>query len=358
MTDYKTRSLKCPQCGGRMDIKQDPERFECPFCGYTELVKTEDSEERRRKAEQMAYSYTKGRLDAQSAFERQQKKEGRRRVFKGYLVAALVLVILFAAGAAVMAVSEMMKPSCDPFEYVSVTFSGTDGQGNVRIEKIRKDGDEIDPSLIRYKTESEDLYEGGSAVVTASSDTYRLTSKSRTYTVSGLDLHLKSVSQLTDEILDFLSARSGSYMERDLKFDDNMWGGATLHIDGYTSERCAVYVLSDSADGSNEAVDVYRLHMTKGEYESDRYYALAYMDCTVPADPGVAVLSYRYITECGSTIDAIGGMEQIGGGNGLWGSYAGVLTGYYSMEDLDAGLRNYAVREGYDTVGRLDVEAG
>ena len=41
-TKMKTLSLKCPSCGGKVELSADGKKATCPYCGHTILIEKEE----------------------------------------------------------------------------------------------------------------------------------------------------------------------------------------------------------------------------------------------------------------------------------------------------------------------------
>lgn len=100
----------------------------------------------------------------------------------------------------------MNRPKVDPFSYVTIDCSGIDGKGKcqMKLEDAKDDkGEIINTSKIKYQISKTDEFSNNDTfTVTAESDTYQLTEKSKVYTVSGLDEYLKNVDELSQDNID------------------------------------------------------------------------------------------------------------------------------------------------------------
>ena len=67
------------------------------------------------------------------------------------------------------AAATLHKPECDPFDYITVSFSGTDGAGQITINKTTRSDSEIDSDRIEYSTGKKALREGDTVIVSARS---------------------------------------------------------------------------------------------------------------------------------------------------------------------------------------------
>lgn len=343
MSKLKTKSLNCPQCGGTMTVDANHDQYTCPFCGHVEVYDhVETAEEAGYRAERIAYGQTKGILEAQRHYGNVGYKKKNKGT--GILATIVTALLLFAIIFGINSAKDVAKPECDPFEFAEVSFSGTDGYGTAKVTTHPIDGSEVNPKQIRYTVVEKSLSEGDIITVKASSDNYRLSQTEKQYTVSGLDLYITEKSQMTADVKDYIEQKSLSIMEQKLKYNPNRLSGATLNVDGYTKDHVRTYVASK--DHGNIVVDVYCIHFTKDDNQADRYFAIAYTNCVVPQKSDITVMTINSYSVLGKVIEAMGGIEEIGGKN-MWGAYAGYFTGYFTLSDADTAIREIIQQSGY-----------
>lgn len=117
------------------------------------------------------------------------------------MVIALVMIGVFA-----VVTSNVAKPKANPFDYIEVSFEGTDGDGEVVIKTMSKD--DVDANRIDYDiSKMSDLIQGETISIVADSSEYRLTEKSKTYIVEGLDEYLKDINDIPEESLQLIHHR-------------------------------------------------------------------------------------------------------------------------------------------------------
>ena len=317
-----------------MEVIEDEQKIVCPHCGYTEIYEVGPSaEERAEDLHKMSYGYTSGRLQAEEDFKNAQRKKTRRK--KALIWAA---VIAFAVLSCIIGyreelARELARPKCDPFDYIDVTFTGREGSPNVNIAKHSSADEGINLSDIKYfcDDETDGLRNGDTVTITAECDEYRLTQKQKEYTVDGLDRCLRSASDIDSEVLSAIRTATKEYMERDLVYDTNMLSSVVLHVDGYEAEPAVTYAACDEEKLKNYVIDIWKLHMHRDEFEADRYYAVVYRDVFLLND-GPFTIVWSSQLDRGDTVNAIG---KLGEGGGVWGSYSGIFTGFYTLKDAE-----------------------
>ena len=170
----KTKLL-CPQCGGNMKVEtqEGMQLLSCPFCGYAEVFEKElTPDEKVIQEHRLAHARESARLKAREEYEnkleknreigRQYREKQKRR--RKWIVRLIVLgVILSFIGLGILfSVWNPMLKTIDPFAYAEVTFSGTDGEGTAKVEKLPVDGEAND---IRYSVSPQNRLSEGQEVV-------------------------------------------------------------------------------------------------------------------------------------------------------------------------------------------------
>lgn len=217
----KVIHLTCPNCGASIDADLENGKGVCTYCGHQILIEKEDTlEEIEAKEQSKSYGYYKGKLKAQAeaelANEAREQKESRK---KGLVVAVVIGVfLLLAIGGAV--VSRFSKPKVNPFACIEVSFEGIDGDGAVIVKQ--KGTGEADLNRIDYDISKEwDLSLGETISIVATSSEYRLSQKTKTYTVEGLDEYLKDLSDIPEDVLDVISQKAEGVQEMNLSSTKN-----------------------------------------------------------------------------------------------------------------------------------------
>ncbi len=262
--------LRCPGCGAPLKKDPDSSMAKCEFCGQEVLV--DDGSAERRHLEEMAYAREKARYEAQIAQERREKRE--RQHHPMLFLYAVLLAIGVVLGLARVAVS----PKCDPFACATVEFSGVNGEG--RAEIVKKGGGGIDTNEIDYRLSADrDLSEGDVVTLTADSDKYRLTSRSKQFKVTGLEQYLTELDSLSDEVLGLIHQKSAEIC------DSNLHGAVGLSEANeiLSREPCCMYLATDGKN-RNILYDVARLVVSTYEGGEKTVYITAYYNNIIVLD--------------------------------------------------------------------------
>lgn len=212
----KMIDLTCPQCGANIEPDPKAEKAVCKYCGYQALLEREDTlEEIAAKAQSKSYGYHKGKLQA----EAEMAKETSGKQNPTMKVALIVVIALVMIGVFAVVTSNVAKPKVNPFDYIKVSFQGTDGDGEVVMKMVGKDN--VDPNRIDYDiSKMSDLIQGETISIVADSSAYRLTKDSQTYVVEGLDEYLKDIKDIPEETLQLIHQKAKSVQELNLSHDE------------------------------------------------------------------------------------------------------------------------------------------
>ena len=206
MTDTeKNASMVCPKCGANLEIEAYNDNFDqivCPYCDYKRIEpKKKSTAEQMDHEEKIVYAKEKGYLRANDEIEEIKKARTRKRIALA-LISLLCVVIVFNF------VEMLNRPKADPFAYVTIECFGIDGNGKceMKLGDAKNDkGEVIDTSKIKYEiSKTTNFSNDDTLTITAESDTYQLTEKSKIYTVSGLDEYLKNADELSQDNIDLL----------------------------------------------------------------------------------------------------------------------------------------------------------
>ena len=208
----KMVDLTCPKCGANIETDPKMDKAVCKFCGYQALIEKEDTlEEIAAKSQSKSYGYHKGKLQAEAEMAKEESLQKKKTV-KVVLIALAALMIMSVF---IVVILQVSKPKANPFDCIEVTFEGTDGEGEVVVKKAGKDG--VDANQIDYEiSRSSGLIQGETIRISAKSTEYRLTEKSKTYVVEGLDEYLKEISDIPDETLELIIQKGKSAQESNL----------------------------------------------------------------------------------------------------------------------------------------------
>ena len=167
----KKIDLACPHCHGTMELNEEQTELFCPYCRHKIVMeKGETLEQLIERVKQISYAKTEGSKLAEEEAERRRKKN----YIKGWI---LTIIIFFTIGGLGYMIMNFSKEYIeDPFENISVSFSGTNGTGHADI--INNSSSKT--SAISYKiSKKENLSNGENITISANSETYRLGKNNR-----------------------------------------------------------------------------------------------------------------------------------------------------------------------------------
>ena len=211
----KMIDLNCPKCGAPINPDMEKGRCECKYCGHQMIIEKEDTlEEIAAKAQSKAYGYHKGKLQAEA--EAGIIREGANVQKKTIPTPLLIIIVLVIIGMVAVTVSSVAKPKVNPFDCIEVSFKGTDGDGEL-VMKMVGQGD-VDPNRIDYDISKDShLSQGDTISILATSSDYRLTEKSKTYVVEGLDEYLTDLADIPREALELIDKKAIAVQELNLE---------------------------------------------------------------------------------------------------------------------------------------------
>lgn len=231
-------------------------------------------------------------------------------------------------------------PLFDPFEHITVTYSGTDGRGSLTIEK---DSSADGMSYLTFTpSENSSLSNGDSVTVSVKLGTSEASfaeqfgklpsPMEKTYTVEGLPAYITASSQITGDALDKMKKQT----EDAIVGTTSGWDSSTLDSYDYIGNYF-ISAKDSSAYIKNEVYVVYRLHatstLTNGktkkdeEWEQDYYYYLGFKDLMLMPD-GTLYVDINSYDKPGSF------RSDTGIPSSSWFSFNHTLT-YSGCENLD-----------------------
>lgn len=325
--NLKTLSLTCPSCGGKMELKADGERAECPYCGHVMLIEKEDTAQKE-------YELRMAKARAEEDIRDLQEKKRRRQKLKGGLIvlcviAAILLINLFIPGSPM---HELAFPqTVDPFAAVNVKYSGMSGEGSAELEFAnRNEADYLDTDCFEI-TPKTGLSNGDTVTVHAKAPAgWRFEPSSKQFAVEGLTAWVMRTDQIGEKNLAAIHANT----ERLIREDWEEILSSSLAKDmNITPYRVYLFI----ADNENEyernvLYDTYEVNVTREDgsvftgYEACRYASLK-----IPPD-GVLTADY-------------GSLMGFNFGYNHGFSYAHSFSGWTDASEMEADLR-YA-RDGY-----------
>ncbi len=268
----KMIDLTCPKCSATLKPNADNTKAVCEYCGYQVLIEREDTvEEMRAKAHAKSYGYHKGKLEAEAEAEARAAKKQKARKIKSKVIVAAVVALLILIPAAF---TQLSKPRVNPFDYVEVTFQGTDGDGKVVLQT--KSSDNVDVNYIRFEiSKKNDLLQGETITVRATSDEYLLEESTRTYTVEGLDEYLTDLESIPAEDLEIIHIKAESALE--LNLDSSKSAGFFLDM------KPVKLFLTTDGERTNSLYDVFEVRFTTVDGEKT-FYVMVVFDNVIIRD--------------------------------------------------------------------------
>ncbi|MDO4835907.1 MAG: hypothetical protein Q4B07_05615 [Clostridia bacterium] len=347
----KTKLL-CPQCGGNMEVEtqEGTQLLSCPFCGYSEVYEKElTMDEKIVMAHRLAHARESARLRAQEEYESRQKKSVRTKtVWKQSSLPAwartliiLGVILSVIGGIVLFSRWDPTKKTVDPFQYVEVTFSGTDGEGKAEIKPLPIDEEGND---IRYSLSSHGwLSEGDSIILKASDGSYNLKSRKKTYIVTGLDPYVTDAAQLDEAAQAYLHELSENAIDQGYGRGVNysLLGVFTKQYDTYTYRPCGIVLLSDGQRG-NYILNVYEITFANPE-NAETIYIVYELTGVVLRKNSAAPLSFENGYFSGDLID-LGSWDE---------GYLGSVYGFTTEEDIDLYVRKVAANHNYTVIQKI-----
>ena len=165
---------------------------------------------------------------------------------------------------------KMNRPKVDPFSNVTIECSGIDGKGKcqMKLGDTKDDkGELINTAKIKYQISKTDEFSNDDTLtITAESDTYQLTEKSKVYTVSGLDEYLKNVDELSQDNIDLLVSEALA------KQPDATKNGSGATFNSVTAKKLIVM----SGNQTSTVYVISEINYTLDDGTNVTYYLSAY----------------------------------------------------------------------------------
>lgn len=275
----KKLDMTCPRCAASMILDEKHEHAKCEYCGYHMILeKKENVEEIKKRQEAKSYGYHAGKYKA----EEEARKRAARKSRLGTIIAIIIFVIIGCAG---LLMQEYSKPMLeDPFEYLEVSFTGEDGDGELEM-KVRNDAPEgIDMARVSFSSESKyDLTEGDIIVIEASCDDYRLGVTSKRYTVEGLELYLEDVSKLSEKQLEMIVESNKSIQNQNVEL---------VLEEGETLQITPLHLICHKEGTANE---LYMISEVSFAVTDAKYYTISFWeDVIINNTTGTLGVSYGH----------------------------------------------------------------
>lgn len=241
----KMIDMTCPKCSAVLKVDDKKEKAVCEYCGYQVLIEREDTpEELRAKA----------------------------RKIKGKLVVAAVILFFIVLS---LVQTYISTPKVNPFDYLEVAFTGTDGDGEV-VVTVKPGEEGIDSSKIRFVFSKErDLLQGETVTVTASSDVYLVTEDTKTYMVEGLDEYLQDLEAIPADAIELIHLQAEA--AQSLNLDSSQESGYFVDM-----KPVKLYLLTDGRL-TNHLYDVFEVRFSTDKGEK-LFYVVSVFDNIVVRD--------------------------------------------------------------------------
>ena len=333
MEDNIEKTLKCPQCGANMELIEgkDEDKAICSYCGFSKFLAHElTPEEKAAHMQALSYEREKGRLKAEAEYEKAKRRRENRPKYIALAIIATPILIGVIIGVITAVFGDLTLPKLDPFKDAVITFTGPDGDGRAVVNGH---------SGVTYEVEDDgSLEEGANVTVKAESKDYFLTRKSEKVTVSGLDIYVTDLSQLDENLISALRARTAAAIDAEFSATGELLSSATKHYESYTWEPVSFDLVSDGKH-ENHVFDVIKLTFTRWD-ETVTRYAVYRFDGLLLRSSGIARLTWDREDFMGGTVE-IGSMGE--GKNPVWGTWMGVMTGFDTEDDyLSYVMNKYA----------------
>ena len=318
--DIEKMDLSCPRCNGTMEYNKIKSELFCPYCRHRIVVKEEENlEELLLKEKKLSYARADGRnLAEEKAMKRRKMQNTLDKLRKVFII----FICIFAFIAIPRSITYFSKPNIDdPFEYITVTFSGITGNGQAIINKSGEKS-----SNITYKLSKErELQEGETITITATSDIYRFNKNSKSIKVQGLNNYLFSLNDLNNEMREFIHSKSYDFLKNRLEKSFS-FRGEIVSLEPYKM------YLSTNNINKNILYDVYSAKIkakTETIYEK---FVIAGYENTIIVNEDNDLIRFSGLNLIGRTI--------VGGSNINSRDYIGVITGFENINDLETYIYN------------------
>lgn len=297
------KGIKCPYCGGSVQVKEGDMFATCPFCGSQFEVDA-------KSTEQKAYEAFKGRYRAEAEFneaerkakqeyEKEQYKQSERRARKkrvkakvGGAIGCLTPILIFIIIGIVVVnfgpswIEKIDSKLVNPSTYIDVSFEGLNGKGKV-VYALKEDAP-FEMSDISTSCYRDGELENGEKVQVHFSpvdSNSLIKSVEKSYTVSGLKGAEKNLDDFTDSIYASIESSSKALLKDALDVNEKSFNGMS---------REAVYLRYDPDTDTNVLYDVYKLHIIGETRDFGTYIVgVRYEDATIKSNGELSYSSSR-----------------------------------------------------------------
>ena len=301
------KTLNCPNCGAAVKYDSETKTATCEFCGtvfdvsekYQEKADRERDDRQDKQIRQIMENMDRGNEPS-----RQNKKKSKNVAAVIAIAVALMIigyisfstVILSVIGHTMVALTsdesshnETVTKPIDPFNKISIEYSGVSGAGTARISDINNSTVRTIPMTVPELTGLSNgdtftiKYEGNSAK--DYNKEYFLTETEKTYTVEGLDEFVTDITDVGEEDLQILKDHAVEAAKFTCKDDDFNYPYDEDSFEVYKvytmvkkdlTEQQAVFIVSFNYDEEGETKTGYYIakfedirKLSSGEYKID-----------------------------------------------------------------------------------------
>ena len=238
--NIKTLSLVCPSCGGRMELSADGKKAVCPYCGHEMLIEKEDSAKKE-------YERCIAKARAEEDIRDLQDQRRRRRRLKGWLIALCLIAVIclinvFIPGSPM---HDLVFPrTADPFNGVSVRYSGMSGEGRAELQiSDRSTAEYADTAQFEVAPKA-GLSNGDTVTVKAKAPIgWRFEPSEKQFTVEGLTAWVTSTDQLSGDNLAAIHANTERLIREDW---DDIVSSSLAQDMTYTPYRMYLFISDEN----------------------------------------------------------------------------------------------------------------
>ena len=313
-----------------MELSADGKKAVCPYCGHEILIEQEDSAKKE-------YERCIAKARAEEDIRDLQDQRRRRRRLKGWLIALCLIAVICLINVFIpnSPLRELVFPrTADPFNGVSVRYSGMSGEGRAELQISDRSTAEYADTVRFEITPQDGLSNGDTVTVKAKAPAgWRFEPDEKQFTVEGLTAWVTSTDQLSGDNLAAIHANTERLIREDW---DDIVSSSLAQDMTYTPYRMYLFISDEDASYEyNVLYDAYEVKVTKEDGSVYiGYEACRYNDLKIPAD-GVLTAGY-------------GTLQGFNFGFSQGFSYAQSFSGWSDAAEMEADLRH--ARDGYHLV--------
>ncbi|MCR5204264.1 MAG: hypothetical protein K6E47_04355 [Lachnospiraceae bacterium] len=284
------KTVTCPACGAKVNYDENNKTAYCEFCGALLDMTEEYGEKKDRERDDIQdmkinhiLNNINGRPVRTNNVDIQKSRKTALIIILAIFGTFFIISIMFSVVGGRMAFNtinsiatstkeEETEVEIDPFDKLTITYSGISGKGTARLS----DGNVYSVSNIKKTTSNTDKLSNGDTItvkyetnsVKYNRTIYNLTQTEKTYTVYGLDEYVFDINEVGEEDLEILKKNAIQKALNDCKEVDfayvedsfNIYAIYTLVEKDY-SEQMSVFIVSFDYIDEDETKTGY--HMSK-----------------------------------------------------------------------------------------------